>query len=315
MSRPTTRIAPSPTGALHLGNARTFLVNWAMARQSGWKIVYRIEDLDTPRVKPGAIGQTTEILTWLGIDWDEQAPLQSENTKPYQQAMEMLAEQSMVYPCTLSRKEIAEAAGAPHAGEHEPRFDPILRPAEIPRSFTEAATNWRFITPETTVSFDDRFAGPISRNPAHTVGDFIVWTQRSQPAYQLAVVIDDHRQGITEVVRGDDLIDSAARQLLLYRALNLAPEPTYTHLPLVRGTDGRRLAKRHGDTRLAHYKDRGVPPERIIALLARWSGIRNAGDFLTAKDFANRFRLDTMPRGDLTFTPEDDQWLIEGGSR
>ena len=315
MNRPTTRIAPSPTGALHLGNARTFLVNWALARQHGWKVVYRIEDLDTPRVKPGAIEQTTEILSWLGLDWDERVPLQSDNLEPYRRAMQSLAGAGLVYPCALSRREIAEAAGAPHADEHEIRFDPSLRPATIPRAFTDTSTNWRFITPEESVSFGDRFAGPITRSPATDIGDFVIWTQRTQPAYQLAVVVDDHRQGITEIVRGDDLIDSAARQILLYRALGLTSEPTYTHLPLIRGADGRRLAKRHGDTRLIAYKHRNIPPERIIALLARYSGITDAGEFLCAEDFANRFQLDTMPREDVVFTPEDDQWLLDAETR
>ena len=160
-----------------------------------------------------------------------------------------------------------------------------------------------------TVRFTDDFAGPQAANPSASVGDFVVWTKDAEPAYQLATVVDDHLMGVTDIVRGDDLIDSAVRQLLLFRALEYTPEPTFLHLPLVVGPDGRRLAKRHGDTRISHYRELGVSSERIIALLARWSGVTDARDEMTAKDFADAFRLDTMPRTQTVFTNEDDQWL------
>jgi glutamyl-tRNA synthetase len=159
--------------------------------------------------------------------------------------------------------------------------------------------------------------GPQAYEPAATVGDFVVWTKRGQPSYQLAVVVDDHRQGVTQVVRGNDLLDSAARQLLLYRALGYSPEPAYTHLPLVRGADGRRLAKRHGDTRVEHYRGQGVGAERVIGLIAWWCGVEGAQagrlchspEPMSTADFVDRFRLDTMSRSDVTFRPEDDAWL------
>ncbi|MGP1272755.1 MAG: tRNA glutamyl-Q(34) synthetase GluQRS [Phycisphaerales bacterium] len=309
MARPTTRLAPSPTGALHLGNARTFLVNWALARRAGWRVVLRIEDLDTPRVKPGVIDQTIETLRWLGLDWDEQAPLQSADLSPYRNAMRTLAKQGLAYPCRMTRREVAAAASAPHADEREARFPSHLRPATRPDSFDHADTSWRFVVPEGPVAFDDLVRGRCAPDPSETVGDFPVWTVRDQPSYQLAVVVDDARQGITHVVRGDDLVDSAGRQLLLYRALGIAGEPVYAHLPLVRGSDGRRLAKRHGDSRIDAYRRAGVPAERLIALLARWSGIADAGDSCTAEQFAQRFALDTMPTADVVFTPENDAWL------
>lgn len=312
---PTTRLAPSPTGALHLGNARTFLVNWALARQSGWRIVLRIEDLDTPRVKPGVIEQTIDTLRWLGMDWDDEAPLQSSDLAPYRDAMDSLARAGRVFPCALTRTQIAEAAGAPHEDSGEVRFDASLRPTSIPDSFDDERTNWRLVVPEGAVEFDDAFLGPRSISPATTVGDFVVWTQRGQPSYQLAVTIDDHRQGITHVVRGSDLVDSAARQTLIRRALGIETDPTYLHLPLVRGADGRRLAKRHGDTRIDHYRERGVPPERVIALIARWCGIPKQNELVSASDFASGLSLDTMSREDVTFTPEDDRWLLDAASR
>ncbi len=307
---PTTRLAPSPTGALHLGNARTFLINWALARQRGWWILLRIEDLDTPRVKPGAAEATIAILRWLGIDWDEGPLIQSADLEPYRAAMEHLAGRAIAYPSELTRSEIEGAASAPQEGSHETPFPASLRPALTARPFNDPVANWRFATPAGTVPFSDEFAGPRNPDPSRSVGDFVIWTKRAQPAYQLAVVVDDHRQGVTHIVRGDDLLDSAARQLLLYRALGYAPEPAYTHLPLVRGPDGKRLAKRHGDTRLESYRAAGVPADRVVGLLAAWSGVSDRPRPMPASKFARRFDLARMPRNDVTFTPEDHACLM-----
>ncbi len=305
----TTRIAPSPTGALHLGNARTFLINWAIARQQNWSIVLRIEDLDTPRVKPGVIERTIDTLAWLGLDWDSGPIIQSENLARHHAAMESLAERRMVYPCSLTRSQIEAAPSAPNEGDHESRFDASLRPQSIPDEFHDAGTNWRLIVNRGVVEFDDAYCGTQSIDPSKTIGDFVVWTQRSCPSYQLAVVVDDHHEGITEIVRGDDLLDSTARQLTILNALGYTPTPRYTHLPLVRGSDGRRLAKRHGDTRIDHYRKDGTNLERMIGLLGYWSGITDTRTEMSTSDFLGAFDLDTLPREDIIFTPEDDQWL------
>lgn len=312
MTTHTTRLAPSPTGALHLGNARTFLVNWALARQNDWRVILRVEDLDTPRVKAETIEQTRDIMRWLGLDWDEQAPLQSTDPAPARGAMRSLAEAGRIYPCQRSRSDVARAQSAPHAEDEagESRFPPELRPSIGARAFDRPDTNWRFVCPPDTVVFHDAFAGSQRTDPAGDVGDFIVWTRRGTPAYQLAVVVDDARQGVTQIVRGDDLIPSTGRQMLLADALGLQTRPTYTHLPLVRGSDGRRLAKRHGDTRLATYRDAGVAPERIVALIARWSGL-GSEESMSAAEFAEAFRLDRMPSGDVTLSAEDDRWLLD----
>ncbi|MEM1071195.1 MAG: tRNA glutamyl-Q(34) synthetase GluQRS [Planctomycetota bacterium] len=313
----TTRLAPSPTGALHVGNAWSFLIAWSLARQNDWRILLRIEDLDTPRVKPGVIEQTIDTLRWLGMDWDQRAPLQSEDLAPYASAMQTLAEKGLVYPCALTRSQIADAATAPHDDRgdtaHDQRFPAELRPADRPNVFQDRATNWRFVVRSGAVPFDDRLAGSFAPDPSASVGDFVVWTKRGQPSYQLAVVVDDARQGVTDVVRGRDLIDSAARQIRLIEALGIEPRPVYAHHPLVRGTDGRRLAKRHGDTRLEHYRGLGVSPERIIALLARWAGLHGAPDRISASEFAARWSPRTMPLEDPVFTPEDDRWLRKSG--
>ncbi len=312
--RPTTRLAPSPTGALHLGNARTFLVNWALARQRGWEIVYRVEDLDGPRVKPGSIERVADDLRWLGIGWDREAPLQSTDLRPCRDAMRRLASSGLAYPCALTRAEIAAAAAAPHAGDHESRFPADLRPELTAREFDDEATNWRFVAPDRDVVVPDECAGERAHNVAADVGDFIVWTKRGQAAYQLAVTVDDHRQGVTHVVRGDDLIPSAARQMVLREALGIEREPVYFHLPLVLGPDGRRLAKRHGDTRVETFRAGGASAERVIGLLAFWSGVCAAPEAMDASAFVDGFDLARMPREPSVFTPEDERWLTADSS-
>jgi glutamyl-tRNA synthetase len=310
-----TRLAPSPTGALHLGNARTFLINWAMARRAGWTILMRIEDIDGPRVRPQAANEAIEILRWLGLDFDGEVLHQSHDLEPYRSAMRELAAQQRVYPCALSRREIEAAASAPHGDEHELRFPPELRPSVIHRDcFQDEATNYRFLLEDRAIVIDDECLGRTERHPYHEIGDFVVWTKRGMPAYQLAVVVDDARQGVTDVIRGSDLLPSAARQTLLYEALGLAP-PRWWHLPLVIGEDGRRLAKRHGDTRIASYREQGVRPERIIGLLARWSGIGADPDHqpgaMTAAEFRDTFDMATLPRTPIIFTERDHRWLLE----
>jgi glutamyl-tRNA synthetase len=317
------RLAPSPTGALHLGNARTFLINWGLARQRGWRLILRIEDLDTPRVKAGAATGIMETLGWLGIDWDTptgEVLVQSEDLEPYRGAMRSLAALGKVYPCALSRGEIEAAASAPQEGTHEMRFPAHLRAEvraydfdEVEAGSGDEGTNWRFVVPEGSVGFADRFAGAQSFDISGIVGDFGVWTKRRQPSYQLAVVVDDHRQGVTQVIRGADLLDSAARQLLLYRALGYEREPLYTHLPLVLGPDGKRLAKRHGDTRVDTYRRMGVPAEAVVGLVASWcvpgSEWGGGRQLMTSREFLDVLDLSRIAAQPIIFTPEDDEWL------
>ncbi len=304
-----TRLAPSPTGALHLGNARTFLMNWAMARSTGMGIVLRIEDLDTPRVKPGVLDETIEIMRWLGLDWDVGPIVQSDDLEPYRSAMVQLASRGLVYRCSLTRTEIEAAASAPQEGTGEVRFPASLRPSSGDDDFDQENTNWRLRTPDELISFDDGFYGRVEVSPHDEVGDFVVWTRRCQPSYQLAVVVDDARQGITEVVRGNDLLGSAGRQGLLYAMLGCGPMPRQIHVPLVRGADGRRLAKRHGDTRLMAYRAMGVPIERVIGLIGYWCGMCERREEMSSEAFRSGFELDRIPRDDVVYTQEDEQWL------
>ncbi len=309
-----TRLAPSPTGALHLGNARTFLINGALARQNDWQVVLRIEDLDGPRIKAESVEQSIELLEWLRLDWDYGPTFQSSDLVPYREALQQLAATGAVYPCNCTRREIEAASrSAPHGDEHDLRYPGTCRPAEPTPIAAETidldATGWRLRVPEGEATFDDQFAGKQALNIDQTVGDFQVWTKGGIPSYQLAVAVDDARQGIDRVVRGNDLLNSTPRQQLIYRSLDLSPAPAYWHVPLVRGEDGRRLAKRHGDTRLASYMAVGVDASRVIGLLAEWCGCGERRPMLVA-EFAESFQIESLPREDVVFHHADHQWLM-----
>lgn len=308
-----TRLAPSPTGALHLGNARTFLVNWLLARQHGWKMLLRIEDLDGPRIKQGADRAAIDDLHWLGLDWDSGPTRQSARGTIYAAAMNRLLQDGRAYPCICSRREVEASASAPHADDGATVYPGTCRgkfnSLDEARASAGKAAALRFRVPDAIVEFDDAFAGPQQFNAARQLGDFVIAKADGTAAYQLAVVLDDAEAGVTDVVRGDDLLDSTPRQILLYQALGLSERiPRYCHLPLVVGTDGRRLAKRHGDTRLSHYREHGVAPGRMLALLARWCGVA-AHDTIALSELLTRFSLNHLPRQRVVFNDSDDQWL------
>jgi glutamyl-tRNA synthetase len=313
----TTRLAPSPTGAFHLGNARSFLVNWILARQRGWRVLLRVEDIDGPRIKPGADRQAIDDLRWLGIDWDEGPIYQSQRLPLYRKAWEKLLADGAAYPCVCSRGEVAAAASAPHAEDGAAVYPGTCR--ERFATVDEARATGRepairFRVPDESMTLDDGFAGARTFDLARELGDFVIAKADGAPAYQLAVVVDDLASGVTDVVRGDDLLDSTPRQMLLYEALGRAADiPRYYHLPLVVGPDGRRLAKRHGDTRLAHYRERGVAAERLLALLARWCGVPVEGERITADELLARFDLARLPRERIVFGKADDRWLLDNG--
>lgn len=308
-----TRIAPSPTGALHLGNARTFLVNWALARQSGWRIVLRIDDLDSPRVKPGADRQAIEDLCWLGIDWDEGPVYETRLVPEYREHLRSLALRGDIYPCRCTRSQIAAASlSAPHADEHELRYPGTCRPAGLrPFDFDSPeheGAAWRLRVPDEQVRFDDCVAGPQEWNVQRHVGDFLVTNKQGVASYQLACVIDDSCSGINEVVRGDDLLSSTPRQIILQRLLGLA-SCRYWHLPIVTGPDGQRLAKRHGGWTIAQYREAGVTADRIRALVARWSGLSPEGP-VTAASWLSDCSIDRLPRTRIVLDPGDHHWLL-----
>jgi glutamyl-tRNA synthetase len=301
---PVGRLAPSPTGAQHLGNARTYLIAWLSARARGGRVVLRIEDIDSPRVKLGADRQALDDLRWLGLDWDGEPLVQTTRLLQYQEALSRLQERELVYPCTCTRADVERAASAPHADHDGPVYPGTCagRRAADAAELSGKPFAWRFRV-GTSPGFVDLYRGPTHVDLRQAGGDFVVWKSAGTPAYQLAVVVDDAAQGVTEVVRGDDLVPSTPRQLLLYEALGL-PAPLFAHVPLVVGPDGRRLAKRHGDTRLAALRAAGVRPEALVGLLGQSCGWLARPEPITARELLTHFRLGAIPALPFVLTPD-----------
>jgi glutamyl-tRNA synthetase len=280
-----TRFAPSPTGDLHVGGAWTALASWVVARRRGGASLLRVEDLDTPRVVKGSEEALVEDLLWLGLDWDERTPRQSERGAEYGRAVATLETRGLVYPCDCSRADIALVAHAPHPGE-ESVYPGTCRDKDPGREMKRSPA-LRVRVPDETVSFDDGAQGPVAQNLAREVGDFVLRRGDGVYAYQLAVVVDDAAARVTDVVRGADLLSSTARQIWLARTLGLTP-PAYTHVPLVTSPDGSRLEKRSPSATVRGLRAAGVAPDRIIGRLAHGLGlVRDVGP-MTAREAAER---------------------------
>jgi glutamyl-tRNA synthetase len=302
------RYAPSPTGAIHLGNARTALLAWLDARATGAAFAMRVEDLDHARVPAGAEARLLGDLRWLGLDWDEgpdvggpDAPYrQSERTGLYDAAVARLLAAGRAFPCACSRADVARAASAPHADDAEgPRYAGTCRgrpPAEIEaRAAAQGrAPAVRFSGRGERIGFIDGVRGEVAAE-AGGVDDFVIRRADGTAAYQLAVVVDDAAMSVTRVVRGDDLLRSTPRQLALYAALNLRA-PTFAHVPLVLAPGGERLAKRTRPASLADLRARGVAPEAVVGALAASAGLCGAGDRPRARDLVAGFALTRVAR-------------------
>jgi glutamyl-tRNA synthetase len=276
------RYAPSPTGPLHLGNART-------------------------AVRSGLEARILDELRWLGLDWDEGPDVggergpyrQSERRARYEAALAELRAAGLAYPCFCSRAELAAASQAPHgAGDEGPRYPGTCRAlgaSDIAARSSRRTPSWRFCVPEGLVTFHDGLRGECAFDVAGEVGDFVVARADGVPAYQLAVVVDDAAMAIEEVVRGDDLLSSTARQVLLYGALDLAA-PRFAHVPLVLGEDGARLAKRHGAVSVGELRERGADPRAVTGLLAALSGLAPDGP-VHPRDLVRGFALARVAKG------------------
>ena len=267
------RLAPSPTGLLHLGHARTFWFAAERARAAAGTLVLRNDDLDAVRFRLDFVDAMLEDLRWLGFTWEEPMISQSSRRARYRLALERLHAAKLIFPCTHSRRDVLEAAGAPHEGgaDDEPIYPPQFRPpanTPLPPLGEKISVNWRLRVPDgEPLAFHDGKFGEQRAVAGRDFGDFLVWRKDDTPSYQLACVVDDAELGITEVVRGADLIKSTFRQLLLFRALGW-PAPDFFHCPLMNDDRGERLAKRHDSLALRTLRAQGVTPEEILAKFA-----------------------------------------------
>jgi len=310
------RLAPSPTGLLHLGHARSFLLAWWSARARGGRVLLRLEDLDRARVKPGMAEACLRDLEWLGLDWDGSVVMQSAGEEHLRAAAASILERGLAYPCVCTRREVELAASAPHEGDGTLRYPGTCRarflsPAEAERESGRPAA-LRLRVPPGAVAFEDALRGRVSFDVAREVGDFPLTGRDGQVAYQLAVVVDDARQGVTEVLRGDDLLASTARQVLVQEALGL-PRPVWVHVPLVLDAAGRRLAKRADGLSLARLRAEGVSPRAVVAWAARSAGMECGDGAATPAELVASFDLARLPREPVRLAPEVLAALRAGG--
>ena len=301
------RFAPSPSGRMHLGNLFAALLAWLDVRSLGGEMVLRMEDLDPQRCKPAYLPQLAQDLLWLGLDWDtgwqpgDTEYTQSHRTAVYQTAFHRLEEQGLVYPCFCTRKELL-AASAPHASDGARVYDGRCRrlsPQERAALWASGRSPaWRVQVPAETVSFVDGNYGPQAQRLDRDCGDFILRRSDGVYAYQLAVVVDDAAMGVTQVVRGSDLLDSTPRQLWLQEELGL-PHPEYGHVPLLLAPDGRRLAKRDRDQELGELQSRYTAPE-LVGRLAHLAGLIPEPAAVTPAELVPLFSWEKLPKEDRT---------------
>lgn len=301
---PVGRLAPSPTGELHLGHARTFLIAYWSVRARSGTLVLRLEDLDVERARPEYADAARRDLEWLGLDWDRER-LQSHGLERIVHAAFRLADTGLAYPCVCSRGDVRRAASAPHG--REPRYPGTCARrfqglAEAERA-TGKSAGLRFRSPDLEVGFVDEVSGERRENLSRVSGDFLILRRDKHPAYHLAVVVDDAVDGVTEVVRGDDLLDSTPKHLALGQALGLSA-PRYHHVPLVTDASGERLAKRAPRLALSELRARGVDPRRIVSWAARSAGIAVHGA-ARPDELSAQFAFSRLPRHAVAVRDEE----------
>lgn len=301
------RFAPSPSGRMHLGNLFCCLLAWLSVRSQGGQMVLRIEDLDTQRCSQRWTDQLQQDLLWLGLDWDEGGGFdfcQSHRTALYQEALDRLAAQGLVYPCFCTRAQL-HAVSAPHRSDGRTVYSGAcygLSSEEIQRLMQNRSPAMRLHVPDERLSFTDGHMGRYSESLRDDCGDFLLRRSDGLFAYQLAVVVDDAAMGITEVVRGSDLLSSTPRQLLLYRLLDLTP-PRFCHLPLLLNQDGRRLSKRERDISLEELSKRHAA-EEIVGRLAYLAGLNPTAEAGTPASFIPAFSWTRIPVEDIRIPTE-----------
>ncbi len=294
------RFAPTPSGRMHLGNLMTALIAWLSVKSGGGRFLLRIEDLDSLRCPPENADLLREDLLWFGLSWDEEQIPQSQNSELYSRELQLLKDSGSVYPCWCTRGDLKNVPNAPHASDGHVIYPGTCRnlseeEREIKNRFRRPL--WRLKVPSETISFLDGHFGPYSENLAEDCGDFILQRADGVFAYHLAVVADDLRAGVTEIVRGRDLLSSTPRQIYLYRLLGAEP-PSYKHVPLLSTSDGRRLSKRDRDLDLGVLRER-FRPEELTGILAAALEILPSPESCTPKELIPLFSWDLIPREDI----------------
>ena len=306
------RFAPSPTGLMHVGNARTALAAWLSIRKQGGTFVWRLEDLDIPRVVPGMSEAAALDLKWMGLDWDEGPELggsyapykQSLRFDRYEEALRKLQVQDRIFPCALSRKDLQSIASAPHGMSGTSPYPIKLRPDTLEADWFQSLldadqphASIRFKVLPGQVTFDDWAQGLLSQNVLEEVGDYVIKRRDGMYAYQLAVVVDDIAMDITEVVRGSDLVDSTARQIQLIQALG-GQVPAYAHVPLVLNHLGEKLSKRDEGLTIQSLRENGVQPEQLVGYLAYSMGLINEIIPVSTGALIDHFRWEVIDKKD-----------------
>ena len=298
------RFAPTPSGYLHLGNLFCSLIAGLSAKSQGGEILFRSEDLDPDRSRSAYALQAQRDLEALGLFWDREENCQSQRFDFYKSQLRRLEDRGLVYPCFCSRAQL-HAASAPHASDGEPLYAGTCRsltPAQIAEKSRTRSPALRLRVPEETIAFEDLHYGPQSQYLPTGCGDFILRRSDGVYAYQLAVVADDGDMGVTQVVRGRDLLSSTPRQILLYRLLGY-PEPEFGHTPLLVSSDGRRLSKRDGDTSLAGILGRGYSPRDVVGALACLAGLLPEPAPAAPEELLPLFAWEKLPREDIPLPP------------
>lgn len=315
------RFAPTPSGRMHLGNVLCAMLSWLSVRSRGGKYILRIEDLDAERCPRRLSDQIEDDLRWFGFDWDEGGSdggeewYQSNRSNIYEIYFDKLREQGLIYPCFCTRAEL-HAAQAPHRSDGTYMYAGTCRsltPEQVLAKQKNRRPAYRLAVPERTISFTDGCMGEYSEDLARECGDFIVRRSDGVYAYQLAVVVDDALMGVTEVVRGQDLIGSTPRQLYLYERLGLKA-PEFYHMPLLTAPDGRRLSKREKDLDLGILRETFGSPEPIIGMLAQACGLRETSEPVGLYDLTGDFSWNRVPKHDIAL-PEEIFREVGGGEK
>ena len=306
------RYAPSPTGLIHVGNARTALAAWLSVRSRGGSFVWRLEDIDGPRVVPGMAEAAMEDLSWLGLDWDEGPYIQSERSAVYEEALAKLAAAGRLFPCRRSRKDLQAIASAPHGFEGSAPYPSAFRPARLDPGWFEHCSDAaiRFLVHDRPVEWIDRVYGRQVERVDQAVGDFVLKRRDGLYAYQLAVVVDDLLMEIDEVVRGADLLDSTARQIQLIEALGGTP-PAYAHVPLVVNAQGEKLSKRDAGLTLRSLREEGMRPEELVGWLGWSLGLLDRAEPCSAAELVPLFAWEKVTKETWSLTSINELFILD----